>query len=117
MIRRHSDRLSRLDRKCRHSFYYLTILYKLDSVDRMKRVGEVNYVIHTPGCRKTHHLYHINLLKGYHEADNVFSVATIAPVYVEEDTTVSENSISTNSVMINGSCTLRNSEILLPTWL
>ena len=42
------------------------------------------------------------MLKSYYEADNVASLATIAPVYGEEDTTVSENSISTDSVMISG---------------
>ena len=52
------------------------------------------------------------MLKSYYEADNVASVATIAPVYGEEDTKVSEDSISTDSVTINGSCTLQNSEIL-----
>ena len=52
------------------------------------------------------------MLKSYYEADNVASLATIAPVYGEEDTTVSENSIPTDNVTISGSCTLQNSEIL-----
>ena len=77
-----------------------------------KRVNDVNYVTHMPDHRKTHHLCHINMLKSYHEADNVASVATIAPMYGEEDTTVSKDSISRDSVMISGSCTLQNSEIL-----
>ena len=77
-----------------------------------KRVGDVNYVIRTPDCRKTQHLCHINMLKSYYETDNVASVSTIAPVYGEEDTKVSEDSISTDSVTISGSCTLQNSEIL-----
>ena len=52
------------------------------------------------------------MLKSYYEADYVASVATIAPVYGEEDTKVSEDSISTDNVMISGNCTLRNSDIL-----
>ena len=52
------------------------------------------------------------MLKSYYEADNVAIVATIASVYGEEDTKVSEDSISTDIVMISGSCTLQNSEIL-----
>ena len=46
------------------------------------------------------------MLKSYYETDNVVNVATTALVYGEEDTTVSEDSISTDSVMISGSCTL-----------
>ena len=56
------------------------------------------------------------MLKSYYEIDNVASVATIAPVYSEENTTVSEDSISTDRVTISGSCTLHNSEILA-IWL
>ena len=51
------------------------------------------------------------MLKSYYEADNVASVTTIAPVYGEEDTKVSGDSISTDSVTISGgSCTLQNSD-------
>ena len=78
-----------------------------------KRIGDVNYVTHTPDRCKTQCLCHIKMLKSYYEADNVASVATIAPVYGEEATKVSEDSISTNSVTISGgSCTSQNSEIL-----
>ena len=65
-----------------------------------------------PHHRKTQCLCHINMLKSYYETDTVASVATIAPVYGEENTTVSEDSISTDSVTISGSCTLQNLEIL-----
>ena len=47
-----------------------------------KRVGDVHYVIHMPDRRKTQRLCHINMLKSYYEADNVASVATVAPVYI-----------------------------------
>ena len=78
-----------------------------------KGVGDVSYVIHTPDSCKTQRLCHINMLEGYYETDNLASMATTAPLYGEEDTTVSENSIPTNSVMISGSCTLQNLEILV----
>ena len=77
-----------------------------------KRVGDVNYVIYMPDRRKIQRLCHINMLKSYYEADYVACVATVAPVYGEQDTKVSEYSISTDNVMISGSCTLQNSDIL-----
>ena len=52
------------------------------------------------------------MLKIYYEADYVACVAIVAPVYGEQDTKVSEYSISTDNVMISGSCTLQNSDIL-----
>ena len=51
------------------------------------------------------------MLKNYYETDNLVSMATTALLYEEEDTTVSENSIPTDSVMISGSCTLQNLEM------
>ena len=81
-----------------------------------KRIGDVKYVTHTPDRRKTQRLCHINMLS-YYEADNVASVATIALVYGEEATKVSEDSISTDSVTISGgSCTYRIQRFL-PIWL
>ena len=75
-----------------------------------KRVGDVNYVIHTPDHRKTQRLCHINMLKGYYERKNAVGVATIAPVYVEEgDVMVSVDPFAADDVTMSGSCTLQNS--------
>ena len=78
-----------------------------------KRVGDVNYVIHTPDRRKTQCLCHVNMLKSYWGREDVAKVATVAPVYgQEEDAIVSEDTVSTGDVMMSGSCTLQNSDIL-----
>jgi len=33
----------------------------------IKKVDEVNYILNTPGCRKTQKLCHVNMLKEYHQ--------------------------------------------------
>jgi len=33
----------------------------------IKKVDEVNYILNTPGCRKTQRLCHVNMLKQYHQ--------------------------------------------------
>ena len=79
-----------------------------------KRVGDVNYVIHTPDHRKTQRLCHVNMLKSYWEREDVARVATVVPVCgQEEDVIVSEDTVSTDDVMMSGSCTLQNSDILV----
>ena len=78
-----------------------------------KRVGDVNYVIHTPDRRKTQRLCHVNMLKSYWERAEVAKVATIAPVCGHvEDVTAGEDAVSTDDVMMSSSCTLQNSDIL-----
>ena len=80
-----------------------------------KRVGNVNYVIHTSDRRKTQRLCHVNMLKSYWERGDVAKVAIVAPVSGQlqvEDATVSEDTVSTDDVMMSSSCTLQNSDIL-----
>jgi len=78
-----------------------------------KRVGDVNYVIDTPDRRKTQRLCHVNMLKSYWERGNVAKIAIVAPVSRQvEDATVSEDTVSTDDVMMSSSCTLQNSDIL-----
>jgi len=78
-----------------------------------KRVGDVNYVIHTPDHRNTQHLCHVNMLKSYWEREDVTKVVTVVPVCgLEEDAIVSEDTVSTDNIMMSGSCTLQNSDIL-----
>jgi len=75
-----------------------------------KRVGDVNYVIHTTDRQKTQRLCHVNMLKSYWERGDVAKVATVAPVCGQvEDVIVSED---TDDVMMGSSCTLQNSDIL-----
>ena len=41
-----------------------------------RKVNDVDYVIKTPGRRKTNRLFHVNMLEAYHEREPVAVVAT-----------------------------------------
>ena len=80
-----------------------------------KRVGNVNYIIHTPDRRRTQRLCQINMLKKYYERNDVACVATITAIHSMEST--GENEDFSDDVVLGsdatiGGCKLHNSDIL-----
>ena len=54
----------------------------------LRKVSDLNYLIETPGRRKTTRLCHINLLKAYHTRDSVDGAVTVRPALVAAPVTV-----------------------------
>ena len=80
-----------------------------------KRVGNLNYIIHTPDRCRTQCLCHINMLKKYCERGDIVRVATITAINsmddIEENENFGDNSVLGSDATI-GSCKLHNSDIL-----
>ena len=70
-----------------------------------KKVGDVNYVIHTPDC-------HVNMLKKYFEGEDAPKVATITSVCPVEIVKESEDPAPADDVTMSTSCKLQNSDVL-----
>ena len=58
-----------------------------------KKVGDVNYVIHTPDRRRTERFCHVNMLKRYFEREDAAKVATITSVCLGESVKESEDPV------------------------
>ena len=89
-----------------------------------KKISDVNYIVHTPGRRKSKQMCHINMLKKYVNRDSSLecSVGLVTPVSIpdtENEQLFSEDSIENlndpdiqiNSKMLS-SPRLNNSDIL-----
>lgn len=57
----------------------------------LRRVSDLNYVIETPGRRKSSQLCHVNLLKAYHSRDPVASISTGSSASAAVPVTVSSS--------------------------
>ena len=84
-----------------------------------KKVGDVNYIIHTPDRRRTERLCHVNMLKQYFERGGA-KVATITTICTLENgkenevpaDVVNVSEVPADDVSVSASCKLQNSDVL-----
>ena len=76
-----------------------------------RKVGDVNYIIHTPDRRRTERLCHVNMLKRYFEKE-VAKVATMTTICPVEKGKENEDPIPVDDVNVSTSYKLRNSDVL-----
>ena len=84
-----------------------------------KKVGDVNYIIHTPDRRRTERLCHVNMLKQYFEREGA-KVATITTICTLENgkenevpaDVVNVSEVPADDVSVSASCKLQNSDVL-----
>ena len=75
----------------------------------MKKVNEVDYIIHTPDRRKSQHLCHINMLKPYIARDKAEQVCP--HVVLVEEVQAEMGEFSKQDAVISGSIRLKNSDV------
>ena len=118
MIGKPEKGVSRLVIKCWYCCLYQDIRCRLDTMDHMcmveRKVNDVDYVVVTPDRRKQRQLCHINMLKEYHDEEELCIVAVTTLVDkgqrkldVEKEGQHSEY-IDDNGVRLNNSVVLAN---------